>query len=151
MCLFKYLAYVESGSATQPLSKRCSHCRLRVWGSNAPRRKSVSPAGSTNTKRNLLQVTPAVLLQPAGGTRSTFTSCGPHSPYTFTSCGLHPPYCCFVPVIPVALSCLSAADTSSKLLPLAGCAANLDTAVYEFMTNSWFSCSSKRNSIRMHS
>ena len=110
--------------------------RHRVWGSNAPRRKSVSLAGSTNTKRNLLQVTPAVLLQPAGGTRSTFTSCGPYPPYTFTSCGLHPPYCCFVPVTPVALSCPTAADTSSKLLPLAGCAANLNTAVYDFMTNS---------------
>ncbi len=91
----------------------------RVWGSNAPHRKSVPPAGSTNTNRNLLQVTPPVLLQPAGGTRSTFTSRGPYPPYTFTSCGLHPPYCCFVLVVPVALSCLSAADTSSKLLPRA--------------------------------
>ena len=107
-----------------------------MWGSNAPRGKSVPPAGSTNTKRNLLQVTPAVLLQPAGGTRSTFTSRGPYPPYTFTSCGSHPPYCCFVPVTPVALSCPTAADTSSKLLPLAGCAANLNTAVYDFMTNS---------------
>ena len=35
-----------------------------------------------------------------------------------------------------ALSCLAAADTSSKLLPLAGCAADLNTAVYDFMTNS---------------
>ena len=109
-----------------------------MWGSNAPRRKSVPPVGSTNTKRNLLQVTPAVLLQPAGGTRTTFTSCGPYPPYTFTSCGPHPPYCCFVPVVPAALSCLAAADTSSKLLPLAGCAANLNTAVYDFMTNSWY-------------
>ena len=107
-----------------------------MWGSNAPHRKSVPPAGLTNTKRNVLQVTPAVLLQPAGGARSTFTSCGPYPPYTFTSCGLHPPYCCFVPVAPVALSCPTAADTSSKLLPLAGCAANLNTAVYDFMTNS---------------
>jgi hypothetical protein len=107
-----------------------------VWGCNAPRKKSVSPAGLTNTKCNLLQVAPTVLLQPTGGTRSTFTSCGPYLPYTFTSCGLHPPYYCFVPVIPVALSCPTAADTSSKLLPLAGCAANLTTAVYDFMTNS---------------
>ena len=93
----------------------------------------------------------------AGGTHSTFTSCGPHSPYTFTSCGLHPPYCCFVPVIPVALSCPTAADTSSKLLPLAGCAANLNTAVYDFMTNSWYLRRTSmrtvhgRSSIRIHS
>ena len=92
----------------------CYDRRRRVWGSNAPRRKSVSPAGSTRTKRNLLQVTPAVLLQPAGGTRSTLTSCGPHPPYTFTSCGSHPPYCCFVPAVPAALSCLAATDTRSK-------------------------------------
>jgi hypothetical protein len=107
-----------------------------VWGSNAPRRKSVSPAGSTRTKRNLLWVTPAVILQPASGTRSTFTSCCPHPPYTFTSCGSHPPYCCFVQVIPAALSCPTATDAHSKLLPLAGRAANLNTAVYDFMTNS---------------
>ena len=107
-----------------------------MWGSNAPRRKSVSPAGSTRTKRNLLRVTPAVLLQPAGGTRSTLTSYGPHPPYTFTSCGSHPLYCCFVPVIPAALSCPAATDARSKLLPLAGCAANINTAVYDFMTNS---------------
>ena len=131
--------------------------RRRVWGSNAPRRKSVPPAGSTNTKRNLLQVTPAVLLQPAGGTRSTFTSCGPYPPYTFTSYGLHPPYCYFVPVTPVALSCPTAADTSSKYIPLAGCAANLDTAVYDFMTNRrYLPCTSMRtvhgrSSIRIHS
>jgi hypothetical protein len=47
--------------------------RQRVRGSNAPRKKSVSPAGSTRTKRNLLRVTPTILLQRAGGTRSTFT------------------------------------------------------------------------------
>jgi hypothetical protein len=41
--------------------------------------------------------------------------------------------------------------TLAASIPLAGCAANLDTAVYEFITNSWYSCSSKRNSIRMHS
>ena len=129
----------------------------RVWGSNAPHRKSVPPAGLTNTKRNLLQVTPAVLLQPAGGTRSTFTSCGPYPPHTFTSCGLHPPYCCFVPVAPAALSCPTAADTSSKLLPLAGCAANLNTAVYDFMTNSRYLRRTsmrtvhRRSSTRIHS
>jgi hypothetical protein len=54
------------------------HC---VWGSNAPRRKFVFPAGSTRTKRNLLWVTPAVILHHASGTRSTLTSCGPHPPY----------------------------------------------------------------------
>jgi hypothetical protein len=43
----------------------------------------VSPAGSTRTKRNLLWVTPSMpaillLVQPASGARSTFTSsCGP--------------------------------------------------------------------------
>jgi len=131
--------------------------RLGVWGSNAPRRKSVSPAGSTRTKRNLLQVTPAVLLQPADGTRSTFTSCGPYPPYTFTSCGFHPPYCCFVPVILAALSCPAATDARSKLLPLAGCATNINTTVYDFMTNS--RCLRRtsmrtvhgRSSIRIHS
>ena len=123
------------------------------------------PAGSlfprqvrpTLNVTSLLQVTPAVLLQLAGGTRSTFTSCGPYPPYTFTSYGLHPPYCCFVPVTPVALSCPIAADTSSKLLPLAGCAANLNTAVYDFMTNSWYLRRTSmrtvhgRSSIRIHS
>ena len=42
-----------------------------------------------------------------------------------------------MPVVPTALSCPAAADARSKLLPLAGCAANLNTAVYDFMTNSW--------------
>ena len=69
-------------------------------------------------------------------TYSTFTSCGPHPPYTFTSCGSDPPYCCFVPAVPAALSCSAAADARNKLLPLAGYAANLNTSVYDFMTNS---------------
>jgi hypothetical protein len=109
-----------------------SSCR-HVWGSNAPRRKYVSWAGSTSTKRNLLQVTPATLLQHVGGTRSTFTSCGAHPPYTFTSCGLHPPYCFFVLAAPATLSCPATANTSSKLSPVAGCGTNLYTAVYDFI------------------
>ena len=100
--------------------------RQRVWAAGSTcvectRKKHVSPAGSTSTKRNLQRVTPAMLLQPTGGTRSTFTSCGPHPPYTFTSCGLRPPYCCFVPAVPAALRCPAAADTRRMLLPLAGC------------------------------
>ena len=51
----------------------------------------------------------------------------------------------------------TAADTSSKLLPLAGCAANLNTAVYDFMTNSRYLRRTNmrtvhgRSSIRIHS
>ena len=113
--------------------------RQRVRGSNAPRKKSVSPAGSTRTKRNLLRVTPTILLQRAGGTRSTFTSCGPHPPYTFTSCGLHPPYCCFVPAVPVARSCSALLQpTPAASITLTGCATNLNTAV---SINLW--CNSK--------
>jgi hypothetical protein len=56
---------------------------LRVWGSNAPRRKYVSPAGSTRTKRfNLLRVTPAVLLQHAARTRNILLLPAGSSPYT---------------------------------------------------------------------
>jgi hypothetical protein len=81
------------GTGTNLARNKEVYTSKRAWGSNAPQRKSVSPGGSTRTKRNLLRVTPAVLLQHVGGTRSTFTSCGPHPPYTFTSCGPHPPYC----------------------------------------------------------
>jgi hypothetical protein len=55
-----------AAAAAATATCRC-HCRC-VWGSNAPRRKSVPPVGLTNTKRNLLQVTPTVLLQHVGGT-----------------------------------------------------------------------------------
>ena len=43
--------------------------RRCVWGSNAPHRKYISPLGSAHTKLNVLWVTRAVLLQPAGGYR----------------------------------------------------------------------------------
>ena len=87
-----------------------------------------------NTKRNVLRVPPAILLQRAvvpvvrllHAARTRRMRVG----YT------DPAYCCFVPVVPASLNCPAAIDAHSKLLPLAGCATNLCTAVYEFITNS---------------
>jgi hypothetical protein len=91
---FRLDCYIWALASCWPHEEVNSTCRHSVLGSNAPRRKSVSPAGSTRTKRNLLRVTPAhsryFVLQPVGGTaRSTkyvdFMRPAPAVSYTFTS------------------------------------------------------------------
>ena len=74
----------------------------RVWGSYAPRRKYVSPAGSTSTKRNLLRVTPTVLLRlrvvpvvrllHAARTRRILLLCVGYTHRIVASCRWYPPH-----------------------------------------------------------
>jgi hypothetical protein len=102
--------------------------RRRVWGSNAPCRKYVSPAGSTRTKltkRNLPRVTPVVRLLHVARTRRILLLPAGCTHRTVASCRRYPPH-----------SAAQLQPTPVASIPLAGCAAILNTAVYDFMTNS---------------
>ena len=108
----------------------CHSSTLPVSGCCSIHTRNTLPLGTGYSPTVILNLVLATTSTIVYTLYSTFTLCGPNPPYTFTSYGLHPPYCCFVPAVPVALSCPIAADAP------AGNAANLYTALYDCVINS---------------
>ena len=114
--------------------------RRCAWGSNAPHRKYISPLGSAHTKLNVLWVTRAVY----------FYSLRVRTEHVYLMRPAPTVYFYFLRVTPTILLLRAGGTHRTELssysrhaaasTPLVGCAANLLSAIYAFITtcNSWY-------------